>query len=134
MKSIPPLGTTLIAFGCAVTLAATAGAQATQGTRGAQQPKTDIPASLAKEAKISLDSARSIATHRVANATIASQELEREHGRLIYSFDMQVAGKPGVEEVNVNALNGKIVGVSHEGPAAEKKEAAAEKKEASKKH
>lgn len=131
MKAIPALGITLTALACTAALAATAGAQSSQGT---QQPKTDIPASLAREAKISLDSARSIATHRVANATIASQELEREHGRLIYSFDMKVDGKPGVEEVNVNALNGKIVGVSHEGPAAEKKEAAAEKREASKKH
>src|SRR5690348_5119659 len=123
--------TTLITLGAAATLAATAGAQSTQqGT----QTKTDVPPALAKEAKISLDSARAIATHRVANATSESQELEREHGRLIYSFDMKVAGKAGIEEVNVNALNGHVVGVSHEGPTAEKKEAAAEKKETSKSH
>lgn len=143
MKTIPTLFTALTALACSAALAATARAQGTQATTQAathastqadSQPKTDIPASLAKKAKISLDSARTIATHRVANATIASQELEREHGRLIYSFDMKVAGKAGVEEVNVNALNGRIVGVSHEGPAAEKKEAAMEKKEASKKH
>lgn len=135
MNAVSTLRTTLIALGCTAALAATAGAQATTtGRQATPQPKTDIPASLAKEAKISLDSARTIATHRVANATIASQELERENGRLIYSFDMKVAGKAGVDEVNVNALNGRIVGVSHEGPAAERKEAAAEKKEASKKH
>jgi len=134
MNAVSTLRTTLIALGCTAALAATAGAQATTGRQATPQPKTDIPASLAKEAKISLDSARTIATHRVANATIASQELERENGRLIYSFDMKVAGKAGVEEVNVNALNGRIVGVSHEGPAAERKEAAAEKREASKKH
>jgi uncharacterized membrane protein YkoI len=134
MNGISTLRITLVALGCTATLAATAGAQATAGTQATPQPKTDIPAALAKKAKISLDSARTIATHRVPNATIASQELERENGRLIYSFDMKVAGKAGVEEVNVNALNGRIVGVSHEGPAAEKKEAAAEKKEVSKKH
>lgn len=126
MKSITA---TLVTLGASVALAASAGAQA-----ATQQPKTDIPPALAKSAKISLDSARTIAMHRVAHATIASQELERENGRLIYSFDMKVAGNSGIEEVNINALNGKIVGVSHEGPAAEKKEAAAEKKEASKTH
>jgi len=128
MKTIT---TTLITLGAAVVLAGTAGAQATQqGT----QTKTDIPPALAKSAKISLDSARAIATKRVANATIESQELERENGRLIYSFDMKVPGKAGITEVNVNARNGHVVGVSHEGPAAEQKEAAAEKKETSKSH
>lgn len=121
--------TTLFALGCSVALAAAAGAQGTQhGTQHGTRSETDIPATLARQARISLDSARAIATHRVPNATVASQELEREHGRLIYSFDMKVAGKAGVEEVNVNALNGRIVDVSHESPAAEKKEAAAEKK------
>jgi len=33
---------------------------------------------------------------------------------LIWSFDLTVAGKPGVEEVEVDALTGKIVGVEHE--------------------
>lgn len=126
------LTTTLVTLGCTVALAATAGAQS--ATEQATQPKTDIPPALAHSAKISLDSARTIAMHRLSNATIESQELEREHGRLIYSFDMKVASKSGVEEVNVNAMNGRIVDVSHEGPAAEKKEAAAEKKEASKTH
>lgn len=129
------LTTTLITLGCTAALAATAGAQTTaQTAQRAAQPRTDIPPALAKRAKISLDSARNIAMHRVANASIASQELEREHGRLIYSFDMKVAGKSGIEEVNVNALNGKIVAVSHEGAAAEQKEAAAEKKEPGKTH
>jgi uncharacterized membrane protein YkoI len=132
MKAIT---TTLLTLGATVALAATAGAQATQqGAQQGTQPKTDIPPALARSAKISLDSARAIAMKRVANASIESQELEREHGRLIYSFDMKVPGKSGIQEVNVNALNGRVVGVSHEGPAAEKREAAAEKKETSKSH
>lgn len=130
MKSIP---TTLATLGCAVAFFAVAGSASAQSTQGTQ-PKTDIPPALAKHAKISLDSARAIAMKRVTNATIASQELERENGHLIYSFDMQVPGKSGIEEVNVNALNGHIIAVSHEGPAAEKKEAAAEKKEGNKTH
>lgn len=125
MKAIT---TTLLTLACTVAAAATAGAQSTT------QPKTDIPPALARSAKISLDSARTIAMHRLPKATIASQELERENGRLIYSFDMNVPGKSGIDEINVNALNGRIVAVSHEGPAAENDEAAAEKKETNRKH
>jgi hypothetical protein len=31
--------------------------------------------------------------------------LEREHGKLIYSFDIRVPGKPGIEEVQVSAIS-----------------------------
>lgn len=131
--------TALLTLACSVGLAVTAAAQATtqpaaQATARASVQdttgiKTDIPAALAREAKISLDSARAIATKRVPNGTIRSQELEREHGRLIYSFDMKVADKAGITEVNVNARTGAVVGVSHEGAKAEAKEAAQERRE-----
>jgi hypothetical protein len=92
-------------------------------------PKTDIPPALAKQAKISLDSARAIATKRLPKASIQSQELEQENGRLIYSFDMKTTGKSGIDEVNVNAKTGAIVGrVGHETPKDEQNEAKAEKK------
>jgi len=94
----------------------------------AAAPKTDLPASLVKEAKISLDSARAIAMKRLPNASIQSQELEREHGRVIYSFDMKTAGKSGIDEVNINARSGSIVGVGHETPKDEQNEAKSEKK------
>ena len=99
---------------------------------GAQQttpaPKSDVPAALAREAKISLDSARTIARAKLPRATIQSEELERENGRLIYSFDMKTAGRSGIDEVNVNAMNGHLVGkVGHESAKSEAKEAAAER-------
>ena len=37
---------------------------------------------------ISKDSATTIALAKVANATVTSSELEREHGKMIYSFDL----------------------------------------------
>lgn len=105
---------------------ATFGAVASAGAQSAS-PKSDVPANLARQAKISLDSARTIASARLPKATVQSEELEREGGKLIYSFDMKTAGKSGIDEVNVNAMNGKLVGkVGHEGPAAEAKEAKAE--------
>ena len=93
----------------------------------AQQPAASSPPKvdpvLAAEAKISLDSARTIALHKVKNGHVAAEELEREHGRLIYSFDVKVPGKSGIQEVNVNAITGAVVGVHHESAATEAREA-----------
>ncbi len=120
---------TSLAVACTAAMAATAAAQSAQSTTQPTHPKTDIPANLAREAKISLDSARAIAMHRIPTGTIQSQELERENGRLIYSFDIKVPGKSGIDEINVNAVTGAMVGgPQHEGAATETKEARMEKK------
>jgi uncharacterized membrane protein YkoI len=78
--------------------------------------------SLARQAKITPDSARAVALHRVPGGTIKSAELEHEHGKLVYSYDITVPGKRGVEEVQVDANNGRVVSVKHETAAAERKE------------
>lgn len=88
----------------------------------------DIPAALAKEAKISEPAAAKIAQKRVPKGTINGVELEREGGHLIYSYEFKVPGKTGIDEINVNALNGKIVSTEHESPSAEAKEEAGEAK------
>ncbi|MEO7218804.1 MAG: PepSY domain-containing protein [Gemmatimonadaceae bacterium] len=121
----PFILSTLFAFGA---LAAVASAGAQQPIRSAHPtPKSDVPANLAREARISLDSARVIARAKLPKAYVQSEELERENGKLIYSFDMKTTGKSGIDEVNVNALNGSIVGkIGHESPKSEAKEAAAE--------
>jgi uncharacterized membrane protein YkoI len=77
---------------------------------------------LVAEAKIKEADARAIALARVKNGTVKSEELEREHGHLIYSYDIQVPEKSGVEEVNVDAMTGKVIAQSHEGAKAERKE------------
>lgn len=84
-------------------------------------------------AYLSQKAARTVAMVRVPKGTIQAQELERENGRLIYSFDMKIPGRSGIDEVNVNALNGEVVGgIQHEAPSSEAKEARAEKKEGKK--
>lgn len=86
-------------------------------------------ADLQKEAKITMENARHVALGKVPHGKIASEELEREHGKLIYSFDVKTSA-PGVTEVNVDAMNGKVIDVHHETPraeAAEKKQEAKEK-------
>ena len=84
---------------------------------------------LQKEAKISLKKARSIALAK-APGKIKSSELEREGGKLIYSFDIRNS-KGTITEVNVNAMDGTVVDVHEENAAkeaAEKKQEAQEKK------
>jgi DNA-directed RNA polymerase alpha subunit len=82
---------------------------------------------LLKQAKITADSAIAVAKATLPKATISSAEIEQENGKLIYSFDMKTAGKSGIDEVNVDALTGKLVGKpQHESAADEKKEADAD--------
>lgn len=132
----------------AVAIAATttvAGAQATSASKAAVKPasqtsttttkrhrrtvKKATQAELQKEAKIAESDARATALKEVPNGTVKSYELEREKGKLIYSYDITVPGKSGIEEVNVNAIDGSVVAKSHESPKTEKKEAKQEAKE-----
>ena len=95
------------------------------GSLAAQQAvpalKEDKPG-LAAQATVSADSAMHIARLRVPRGTVAAREIEEEDGKLIYSFDMKVPGRTGIEEVNVNARTGAVVGVEHESPAKEARE------------
>ena len=95
--------------------------------------KEESQAALQKEAKISEATARATALAQIPNGTVKSSELEREHGKLLYSVDITVPGKSGIEEVNVNAIDGTVIAREHEGAKAEKKEAAQEAKEKTKK-
>jgi uncharacterized membrane protein YkoI len=105
------------------------GIGATAAAQGAKPAyKHELPAKLARQAKISEDSAAAIAQSKVPGGQIQAVELERENGKLQYSYDIKVPGKSGIEEVNVNAMDGSVLGVEHESPATERKEAAAEKK------
>jgi ribosomal protein S3 len=78
--------------------------------------------------KITMAEARATALKK-APGKVTSEELENEKGKWIYSFDIATS-KTGVTEVNVDAMNGKIVDVQHENAA---KEAAEKKQEAKEK-
>jgi Peptidase propeptide and YPEB domain len=110
-----------IACICLVTLAI--GAQI-----NAQSPapkKSKIPATLKSQAKISLEEARATALKRVPG-TIKEEELEKENGKLVYSFDIQASGQKDITEVQVSALDGSIVSVEKEDAASEANEKKAE--------
>lgn len=83
-------------------------------------------AKLAKKAKITLAEAREIAL-REDTGTVESEELEKEKGKLVYSFDIRNA-KGTITEVWVDAKNGKVVHKSEENAEAEAKEKAVDMK------
>ncbi len=89
----------------------------------------ESPAALQKEAKITEAAARATALKQVPTGTVKKFELERENGKLIYSYDITVPGKTGIEEVAVNAIDGTVVAREHETPKQERAEAAKEAKE-----
>ncbi len=109
-----------------LTLALAAGALATAGfaANPSTAPRRDVPPALARQAKIGLDTARATALAKVPGGEVRSEELEREHGKLIYSFDIAVPGKSGIEEVNVNAMSGKVIDKHHESARDEAREEA----------
>jgi uncharacterized membrane protein YkoI len=95
--------------------------------------KKAIPDSLAKQARIPEADAAATALARVPKGAIQGVELEKEKGKLIYSYDIKTAGKSGIDEVNIDAMTGKVIAFAHETPADEKKEAAADADAARKK-
>src|SRR5271157_4152921 len=99
----------------ALGLSAQASAQATA------PKKSKIPASLKSQAKISLEDARATALKKVPGE-IREEELEKENGKLVYSFDIQATGKRDITEVQVSATDGSIVSIEKEDAASEAKE------------
>ncbi len=116
--------TSIITTGAAILLAAATSAFAQTSY------KKELPDSLVKQAKVTEEVAAKAAMARVPKGQIQTVELEKEKGRLIYSYDIKVAGKSGIDEVAVSAATGKVVAFSHETPADEKKEAAEDAKAA----
>jgi hypothetical protein len=84
---------------------------------------------LMKEATISKSQAEKTALGKVPNGVIKGEEIEREHGKLIWSFDIATSGTKNITEVQVDAKTGKIVSTQVETPKDQAKEAVADKKE-----
>ena len=79
-------------------------------------------AELSAQAKVSRAVAERTALMKVPGGTVKEGELEREHGKLIWPFDIASAGSSGVTEVQVDAVTGAVVSVEHESASAEAKE------------
>jgi hypothetical protein len=102
-------------------------ALALAGLCGGCASQKESQAELMSQAKISKADAEKIALSKVPNGTIKEGELEKEKGKLIWSFDIATPGTQDTTEVNVDAITGGIIAVDVESPAKEKAEAKKEK-------
>jgi len=86
---------------------------------------------LLAEAKIDRTNAERIALAKTPGGKIKSGELEKEHGKLIWSFDISTPHSKNITEVQVDAKTGKIAAVEIETPKDQAKE---KKADTTKKH
>jgi Peptidase propeptide and YPEB domain len=84
-------------------------------------------AALKAQAKVPEADARKMALAEVPGGTIKSAELERERGKLIWSFDIAMPESRNITEVQVDANAGTVVSTAIETPADQEKEAAADR-------
>ncbi|MFL5519481.1 MAG: PepSY domain-containing protein [Gemmatimonadales bacterium] len=120
-------GISILAAMAAVALAASAAA-AQAPAASAVPAKHETMKQLKAEAKVTEKAARATALAQVPGGKVTKHELERENGKLLYSFDITTKGKTGIDEVQVDAVTGAVLSNKHETPAMEKAEAAADAK------
>jgi uncharacterized membrane protein YkoI len=82
---------------------------------------------LMKQASLDRHEAEKIALTRVPHGVVKSADLEKEHGKLVWSFDIAKPGTKEITEVQADAKNGQIVLVKNETPAEQAAEARADK-------
>jgi uncharacterized membrane protein YkoI len=84
-------------------------------------------AKLMAQAKVSRADAGKTALAKAPNGAIREGELEKEHGKLVWSFDITTPDTKDITEVNVDAITGDVVSVEKESAESEAKAAAGEK-------
>lgn len=87
-------------------------------------PVHEAEPGLRAQARVPYEAARKTALAQVKHGAIKSAELEKEDGKLLYSFDLRRRGHSGIDEVHIDAATGAVLSVDHEGPAAEATERA----------
>ncbi len=78
--------------------------------------ETENQSRLQAEAKVSKTDAQATALAKVPNGTVKESELEREHGKLVWSFGFTTPDSKDITEVNVDAISGEVVNVGREKP------------------
>ena len=122
-----------IALGIATVLGAGVVSIASAAQCSIHPAKGASDAQLAGLAKVpQADAEKQALTQVKGPATVADAELEAEHGCLIWSFDLRLTGKSGIQEVQIDAGNGKVLSVKHESAKQEAAEAAQEARDAKK--
>jgi len=73
-------------------------------------------AELQAQAKVSKADAEKTALTKAPGGTIKETELEKEHGKLVWSIEIATPGERDLTEVHVDAVTGEIVAVEKERP------------------
>ena len=97
------------------------------------EAKEATQAELLSQAKISKETAQASALAKVPGGTVKDGELEKEKGKLIWSFDIAIPNSKDIKEVAVDATTGDVIAVDTESPEAQAKEAAEDAAKAKKK-
>jgi hypothetical protein len=84
---------------------------------------------LTAQAKVSRADAEKTALSKVPGGTIKEGGIEKEKGKLIWSFDITTPGSKDTTEVAVDALTGEVVAIDKETPEDEAKEKQKEKED-----
>jgi uncharacterized membrane protein YkoI len=68
-----------------------------------------------RPARLTMEAARATALNEV-KGRVVHQELEKEHGRWIFSFEIRPTGQrgPAIKEVNIDARTGHVISVEDE--------------------
>jgi uncharacterized membrane protein YkoI len=73
-------------------------------------------AELQAQAKVSQVDAEKTALAKAPGGTIKETELEKEHGKLVWSVEISVPGQRDLTEVHVDAITGDVVAIEKERP------------------
>jgi hypothetical protein len=103
-----------------------------EGKEGKESEKAS-EAKLEAQAKITKAEAMKIALDKVPGGTIKEGDIEKEKGKLLWSFDIATPGIKDITEVQVDAITGAIIDISKETVADQAKEKKEDTKVKSKK-
>ena len=92
-----------------------------EGKEGKESEKATA-AQLEAQAKITKAEATKIALDKVSGGTIKEGDIEKEKGKLMWSFDIATPGTKDITEVQVDAMTGTIIDISKETVADQAKE------------
>ncbi len=89
---------------------------------------TETQAQLQSQAKVTKDQAQKVALAHVKHGRVKEAELEKENGKLVWSFDIMTTGTKNITEVEVDAITGVFVKQEIETPEKQAEEAAEDAK------
>jgi hypothetical protein len=92
------------------------------GKKECKEGEKATAAKLEAQAKVTKAEASKIALDKVPGGTIKEGDIEKEKGKLLWSFDITTPGTKDITEVQVDAMTGAVLDVTKETVADQEKE------------